>query len=240
MMVPPLNQTLWMLLVVSLTIGAAWLGLLLTAEQNGFWDKRFDDRSRPRRPWIASRLALRTGPKSKLSPGNLFENGLRAATTAARLVDGLKATIAETTDFTRIVIMAATAELTASVGRARALGAGPHGRESRLFLWPDCNQVNQLSGATYPDRRRAVERRGLRLARVLVKTPDRLPVEAPVYSSGAPGKAPSAAGRTSLRALASSFCRRRQDGAAPHQELDIWFAFPHPLSMTSRCNAIRQ
>ena len=50
LMVPPLNQTLWMLLVVSLTIGAAWLGLLLTAEQNGFWEKRSDDRSRPRRP----------------------------------------------------------------------------------------------------------------------------------------------------------------------------------------------
>ena len=50
MMVPPLNQTLWTLLVVSLTIGAAWLGLLLTAEQNGFWDKRSDDRSRPPRP----------------------------------------------------------------------------------------------------------------------------------------------------------------------------------------------
>jgi len=49
MAVPPLNQTLWMLLVASLTIGAAWFGLLLTAEQNGFWDKRSDDRSRPRR-----------------------------------------------------------------------------------------------------------------------------------------------------------------------------------------------
>jgi hypothetical protein len=36
---PPLNQTLWMLLVASLTIGAAWFGLLLTADQNGFWDK---------------------------------------------------------------------------------------------------------------------------------------------------------------------------------------------------------
>ena len=42
MALPPLNQTLWMLLVASLTIGAAWLGLLLTADQNGFWDKRSD------------------------------------------------------------------------------------------------------------------------------------------------------------------------------------------------------
>jgi hypothetical protein len=46
---PPLNQTLWMLLVASLTIGAAWFGLLLTADQNGFLDKSSDVPSRKRR-----------------------------------------------------------------------------------------------------------------------------------------------------------------------------------------------
>ena len=67
-------------------------------------------RCRTTRRWLAHR------PEIKVRPGIVcFENGIGAATTAARLVDNLKATIAETMENIRIDCAAATTDLVTEI-----------------------------------------------------------------------------------------------------------------------------